>query len=80
MVPPTLPKVWQLRLECVLHHLEPDTEDVPEKHIPENESLQEGKEGEDPWIKGNYISTENESLQVSEGGEDPEIKGYDIIR
>ena len=79
MVPPTLLKIWQLRLECVLYHLEPDTEDVPEKQIPENESLQEGKEGEDPGFKGNYVSSENESLQVGEGGEDPEIKGNDII-
>lgn len=63
MVPPAFPKVWQLTLQRVLHHLEPDAEDVQEKHIPENESLQEG---EDPGIKEmiSHILENIESLQV----------------
>ena len=66
MVPPAFPKVWQLTLQRVLHHLEPDAENVQEKHIPENESLQVGEEGEDPRIKEmiSHIPENIESLQV----------------
>lgn len=80
MVPPAFPKVWQLTLQRVLHHLKPDAEDVQEKHIPENESLQEG---EDPGIKEmiSHIPENIESLQVGgwgRGGEDlgKKMKAY----
>ena len=47
MVPPTLPKVGQLRLQCVLEKLKPCTDDGEQPDISDDEGLlSEGEGGE----------------------------------
>ena len=58
MVPPTLPKVGQLSLQCVLKKLKPGTDDGEQPDISDDEGLlSEGGGGEGGKEGSHYIHT-----------------------